>query len=137
VYQATSASGDTSQMTVNDYLNAQDIRYLYLDANGQPGPEQTLIADDNRYDFAPAVSFNGSGRGVAAWVHTANSVPVSDSGIFARQDTDIQAAVWDPLTHTFLTPITLPGAGVADYQPAVFAAEDNKLCVVWLRDTPG
>jgi hypothetical protein len=132
VYSAQSTPGDPSGLTENQYLAGQGIRWRYNDGITW-GNEQTLMAD-SRYNFNPALSFNAFGQGVLAWVHDTNPVPVNGAGLFDRTSNQIEAAVWDPVNHAWRTPQALTVASSV-CNPAVYAADNGKLYVVWLQDT--
>jgi hypothetical protein len=134
VYSALSTPGDPSGLTENQFLTSQGLRWRYYDGMNWGG-EQTLLAD-GRYNFNPALAFNGSGQGAVAWVRNNNPAPVNNAGLFDRTSNQIEAAVWDPVNHVWRTPQALTGVGDV-YNPAVYAADDGKLFVVWLQAAGG
>jgi hypothetical protein len=132
VYAAMKPPADPTKqigdMTINQVLTGQEIRSRYFDGTSWHD-EQPLTAD-SLYDSSPVVSFNSSGLGVTAWTHNANTTPMTDN--LDSQSNEIEVAVWDPNTHSWLPPQILTSLS-ADSQPSVFAAEDGMLYLAWLR----
>ena len=123
VYQAAPLSAG---MTIDQFLNGQDIRWRYHDGSAW-GPEQVLTSDD-KFDGDPAVAFNSAGQGLVAWTHNSFETPLNSPNY-----NEIMVTRWDSTTHTWLSPVQLTSNAIGDAQPAVFAAEDGALTVVWLR----
>lgn len=134
VYEADNAAGNPSTQTLSQKLAATDIRYRYF--NGASfGPEQS-ITNDSLLDQDPSLAFNSAGKGLVAWIHNTAAVPMDSTGNFSRNTQDIEAAVWNPLTHAFSAPIAITSPdGVADYNPAAYVDDAGKMYVVWLRGT--
>lgn len=132
VYEADNAPGTPATQTLSQKLAATDIRYRYF--NGVSfGPEQS-ITNDSLADIDPSLAFNAAGVGVAAWVHNTAASPMDASGNYSRDTQDIDAAVWNPATHTFSAPISITSPdGVADYNPATFVDDSGKMYVVWIH----
>ena len=138
VYQAIDEAGAVEDLTRNDFLSGQDIRWRYFDGTAW-GTEQSLTSD-SLYDTEHTVSFNSTGQGVTAWVHNTNPTPLSDAnsntpGAMDRAANEIQIAVWNSVTHTWEAVETLTTNSVSDSKPTVFAGEDGTLYTLWLQDT--
>ena len=135
VYEADNGAADPATQSINQRLLDNEIRYRYYDGQGNWSAEQS-ITQDSLYDSNPSLAFNKMGAGVVAWVHNTAATPMDESGNYARDTQDIQAAVWDPATHTFSAPISITaGDGIADSKPAAFVDADGNPYVVWVRDT--
>jgi hypothetical protein len=137
VYQAMTALSDPANRTRNELLNSQDIRYRYHDG-ATWGPEISLTAD-SLYDFDHAVAFNNAGQGAVAWIHNKNIAPIlpagdANAGQFWRHDNELHVAKWNAIDHKFELPTPLTADSIADSRPAVFAAADGTLYVVWIKD---
>ena len=137
VYEADNGAADPATQSINQRLTDNEIRYRYYDGEGNWSAEQS-ITQDLLQDSSPSLAFNKVGAGVVAWVHNTSTTPMDESGNYSRDTQDIQAAVWDPATHTFSAPFSITsGDGVADTKPAAFVDADGNPRVVWVRDTPG
>jgi hypothetical protein len=133
VYNALDSAGDPANLTMNQYLTGQNLRWRYYDGSGWGG-EQTLAAD-GRNHANPVLAFNQSGQGVLAWVRNTNPNPVDATGRFDRSANEIMVSIWDPRNHLWMPSSPLTTNTVSDTHPAVFAGADGKLYVVWLQDT--
>ena len=135
VYLALAAENDPADRTRNQFFAGQDIRWRYFD--GSTWQAEHSLTSDGLYDSEPAVAFNSTGAGVAAWTHNTNPAPIGEDGVFDRSANEIQVAAWDPAGHAWTATQTLTADAVADGMPAAFADENGTLYVVWLRDTTG
>jgi hypothetical protein len=134
VYQSLTPVGNLSNMTRNQFLTGQDLRYRYF--NGTSWSAEQVITSDSLYDFDHAVAFNNSGQGVLAWVRNTSAAPINAEGHFNRDANEIMTSVWNPVTHTWSAPLAMTNDAVADGKPAVYVDETGKLYVLWLKDTP-
>lgn len=134
VYEATNVPGSTAGLTLNQKLDDTDLRYRYFNGSSW-GPEQS-ITNDSLLDSSPSVAFNTSGHGLVAWVHNTNSTPMDSNGNYSRSTQDIDAAIWNPATHTWSAPmaVTTPD-GVSDDKPAAYVDPSGRMFIVWIRDT--
>lgn len=134
VYQATSVAGSPAGLTLNQKLTETQIRYRYFDGK-EWGAEQS-VTNESLMDAYPSVAFNSKGQGVLAWVHNSNPAPMDNNGNYSRSTQTIEAAVWNPTTHTWSAPMTVStSAGVSDAQPATYVDDAGNLYIVWIRDT--
>ncbi len=137
VYTGLNAPGGAagSSLTFSQRFAADDVRYRYF--NGTAWSAEQSVTSDQLDDADPSVGFNAAGAGLTAWVHNTNPTPMDAAGNYSGATTDIEAAVWNPATHTFGSPvaISVPNDGVADAQPAAFVDAAGHQYVVWVQTT--
>ena len=134
VFEADSAPGTPASQTLSQKLAATDIHFRYF--NGVSFGSEQSITHDGLADIDPSLAFSSSGVGVAAWVHNTAAIPMDATGNYSRNTQDIDAAIWNPATHSFSAPISITAPdGVADYNPATFVDDSGKMYVVWIRGT--
>ncbi len=132
VYDADNVAGSPATQTINQRLDAEDIRYRYY--NGTSWGSELTLTNDNLYDSGQSIAFDATGAGVLAYVHNTDSAPVSSSGDFDASSTVIEASAWNPSTHTFAAPIAIPGSsGGADGAPSTFVDASGHSYIVWTR----
>jgi CARDB len=134
VYDADNVPGSPASQTIDQRLDAEDIRYRYFNGTSW-GPEIGLTSD-SLYDSDQSVAFNATGAGVLAYVHNTDSALIGSNGSMDASSNDIEASVWNPSTHTFGAPSAITSAdGVDDSSPTTFVDTSGQQYVIWIRAT--
>jgi hypothetical protein len=134
VYDADDTAGSPATQTLNQRLDASDIRYRYF--NGTSWGPEIALTNDNLEDTEQAIAFDSSGDGVLAYVRNTDSAPISASGSLDSASNDIYASTWNATTHTWNAPTAITsGDGVDDSKPSVFVDATGKRYIVWVRGT--
>src|SRR5690606_20184820 len=120
VYQATAIDPTATDTTVDQFLNAQELRWRYFD--GQSWAPELPIESNGRFDGDPSVAFNSMGDGLVAWTRNTSSSPLRDPS-----GNEIVAALWDSASHAWLPPVAITndvvGSAASDSQPAAHVTE--------------
>jgi GEVED domain/CARDB len=133
VYQTLTSPSDPAQLTRNQFLTGQELRYRYFDGTSW-GSEQILTANA-LYDQEHTVAFNSGGKGAVAWVQNGAATPINNQGRFDRASNEIMVATWNTRSLSFNAPTILSNNAVGDAKPDVYSAPNGRVYVVWSQDS--
>ncbi|MEA3396778.1 MAG: CARDB domain-containing protein, partial [Chloroflexota bacterium] len=106
-----------------------EIRTRIWDGSSWSGDD---VTDDQQPDFAPAVTFDGSGNGLVVWERSTLATDITPTlDITFAQSLEVVARTWVSSTATWGSVVTLTNNSLMDYAPRLSAGNDGSVMALW------
>ncbi len=114
--------------------NGQGEEIYFTFWNGTSWSAPAGITNDNKEDFAPQVTFDGSGHAVAVWERSNLVHPITPTlDITFTQSLEIAFSEWDG--SGWSAPALLTSNNAMDYAPQLARDQDGKVMAIWFSNS--
>jgi hypothetical protein len=114
---------------------ANEIYFSLL--NGEDWSTPKAIVQDSRNDYAPTLSFDSSGRLIAAWERVRPTNFTGETPDLLAPVLEVAYAVYNPGNGQWSAPQFLTDNSFLDHSPRLLSAPDGSLVLLWERNEAG